>query len=508
MPQPLVTTNDADISKLEGLYIKERNPPASIVEASLNAVGVFGVTMRGPVDKVVVITSESRFLEIYGGGYVDGVLVNKVWKSLLNKGMSKLYVARVAAADAVKASFTMETLADGTGTQVLRADASSVGAWGSKVKFKVKAATDADANHFDLDVKDTITGRVYEYKNLNITVGNNNILTVLGTDDGNLITLTKLADGRPIDTAGIAGADADGFLSLGQVVASFVSVAGSDGALVDGDYFAASRGLNLLKSYPGVGIIYPAEYMSANLKAQIKTAAAASSDRIFLIGANDDTVNVAAAIADVPTYRGDRMVYCYNHVYTIDPVTGTETITYPQAWMAAILANTDVDIHPGEEDTKRYLAGITRLDEPALTRQDYVDLRAAGISALETDLGSPVFVSGVTTDLTSGKTEITRRRMADFLQLSVAQSLRFTVKKKNTQERRLANVGMIKAFLKDLQKAGRVVESYEVDGEILNTPSQRAAGIEKILMRVKLLGHMLHVVIETEIGTGVTITVQ
>lgn len=507
--QPLFTTNDADISKLEGLYIKERNPPASVVETSLNTVGVFGVTMKGPVGEAITITSEARFLEVFGGGYLNGVLVNDVWKSLLNKGMSKMVVCRVAAPAAVAASFTVETAAAGGGTAIARIDATSPGTWGNLIQFRVKTATDGNVNHWDLDVKDTITGRVYEYKNLDTTTGNNNLATVLGDDDGNPVVITKLADGRPVsNAAGVDGADSDGYVNLGETVTAFTSVAGTDGTVADADYYGTGEGLDILKAYPGIAIIYCAEYMSANLKSQMKTAAAAASDRMFIIGPNDETVTVASAITDAASYRGDRLIYAYNSAYTVDPVTGTEVLTDASSWMASILANTDVDIHPGEEDTKRFLAGITRLYRPALTRADYVDLRAAGISAMEVDLGSPVFVSGVVTDLTSGKTEITRRRMADFLQLSVANSLRFTVKKKNTVERRLANAGMINAFLKDLQKAGRVVEAYSVDGEILNTPTQRAAGIEKILMRVKLIGHMLHVVIETEIGTGVTITVQ
>ncbi len=507
--QPLFTTNDADISQLEGLYIKERNPPASIVETSLNTVGVFGKTLKGPPGEAIEITSEARFLEVFGGGYLDGVLVNDVWKSLLNKAMSQLYVVRVVDPAAVKASFTVETAAGGAGTAIARIDASSVGTWGNSVQFKVTAATDGDATKWNLELKDTLTGKTYKYENLNTQSGFDNLLSVIGDDDGNLVTVTKLANGRPVNNAaGVDGADSSGWTNLGETVAGFTSVAGTDGTVAEDDYYGTGEGLDVLKDYPGIAVIYCAEFMHDNLKSQMETAANASSDRIFLIGPDSATDSTSTAMTDVADYRSDRLVYCFNSPYTIDPETGTEILTRPESWMASVLANTDVDIHPGEEDTKRFLAGITRLYHPALARADYVSLRAAGIAALEVDLGSPVFVSGVTTSLTSGRTEITRRRMTDFLQLSVAQSLRFTVKKKNTAERRKANVGMIVAFLKDLQKANRVVEDFTVDGEILNTATQRAAGIEKILMRVKLLGHMLHVVIETEIGTGVTIAVQ
>ena len=48
----------------------------------------------------------------------------------------------------------------------------------------------------------------------------------------------------------------------------------------------------------------------------------------------------------------------------------------------------------------------------------------------------------------------------------------------------------------------------DVDIDTLNTPTQRAQGIEKILMRVRLIGHILELVLETEIGTSVVITEQ
>lgn len=505
MPAPLFTTNDADVSQLEGVYIKETTPPASVAETSLNAVAVFGATLKGPVGVPVLITSEQRFIDVFGGGYLSGVNVNKVWTSILNKGFSQLYVARVYAAAAAKASFTTETAAGGAGTANLRIDASSVGAWGNLLKFKVSAATSGVANDFNLEIKDTITGKTWKYENLNIVTGDN-LSTKVGTDDGRPVDLTKLAATRPVNNAaGVDGADTDGFTFLGQSVAAFTSVVGADGSIADSDYFGTSKGLDLVANLKGPAIVYCAEYTSANLKAATKVFAAASSDRIFLIGPTDQTTTVAAAISDVATYRSDRLVYCYNHAYTLDPITGTEVLVRPESFMAAVLANTDVDIHPGEEDTKRFLAGITRIYQQSLTRADYVLLRAAGISATEIDLGSPVFVSGVVTDLTPGKTEIARRRCADFLQLSAAFALRFHVKKKNTEARRTAIAAVLNGWLSGLKAQGRVVESYLIDMDILNTSTDRNNGIQRILMRVDLVPHMLSIVLTTEIGTGVTI---
>lgn len=508
MPAPLFTTNDSDITQLEGLYIKETTPPATVVESSLNTVGIVGETLKGP-DTAQLIGSEARFVEVFGAGYLNGVLINKVWKSILNKGFSSMYVQRVRAAAAVKASFTVETAAGGAGTAIARIDASSVGTWGNSLQFKKTAATDANVNHWNLSINDTLTGKVWLYENLDTSTGNNNLATKIGTDAGRPVDVTKLADGVPVtNVAGVDGADSNAYTFLGQTVASFTSVAGTDGSVADSDYTGTGKPLDSMAVFKGVAIVMVAEYTSATVRANTKTLAAASSDRMFLMGPTDETISVAAAVSDVASFHSDRVLYCYNHAYTIDPTSAAEILTRPESWMACVLANTDVDIHPGEQDTKRFLAGITRVYNPNLTRADYIALRAAGISAMEVDLGDPVFVSGMTTDNTPGKTQITRRRMADFLQLSAANTLRFQVKKKITDERKKAIAGLLRGWLSGLKRAGRVVEDYTVDGDILNNPTDLGNGIYRILMRVKIVGHMLHVVLQTEIGTGVTISAQ
>lgn len=505
MPAPYFTTNDAEFSQLEGVYIKETNPPASVRETSLNTVGVFGATLKGPVGEAVLITSEARFVEVFGGGYLNGVNINKVWTSILNKGFSSLYVARVYAAAAVKASFTCESASGGAGTTTIRIDASSVGTHGNYLKWRVAAATNADATMFNLYIKDTITGKVWTYENLNVVSGDN-LVDTIGTDHGRPVDVTKLNATRPSNSvASTDGADTDGYTFLGTAVAAYTVVPGTDGTIADSDYFGTLKGLDLLSSLKGVAIVYPAEHTSATLKAAIKVKAAASSDRMFIIGAASQTTDVSTAATDVATYRSDRIIYAYNHVYTVDPVTGAEVLVRPESWMACVLSNTDIDIHPGEEDTKRFLAGISRVYNAGLERADYVVLKAAGISALEVDLGSPVFVSGVVTDLTPGKTEIARRRSADFLQLSAAYALRYHVKKKNTEARRTAIAATLKGWLSGLKRQGRVVEDFNIDMDILNGPDDRDNGIQRILMQVDLVPHMLAVVLTTEIGTGVTI---
>lgn len=512
MTSPFFTTNDQDIVQLEGLYIKERNPPAQVKGVSLNAVGWVGECVRGPVNRVVEINSPGRFKEVFGGrdktaDGSGGALLGKVYQSLLNKPFGKLFVVRAAAAAAAKAAFTVETAAGGGGTAIAKIEAANPGTWAqgtAGVLFKVSAATSGVSTQWNLTIR--YLGNDTVYKNVDTSTGVDNTATVLGTDDGNLITITKLADGRPVNNAASTdGADTNGFTPLGVAVTGFVVVAGTDGSIADTDFTGTGKGLELLAAYKGVSIVGISERMSTALKDKVELLAVSAVDRVYLIGPDDETVGVAAAVTDAGNQRSDRIFYCYNHIYTRDPDTGALQLSRPESILASILSQTAVDIHPGDFDNRKYAAGVSSLYYPALSRQDYIDLKNGGIAALEKDDGFGI-VSGVTTSLTSGKTEITRRRMVDYIQLALADALKQSVYKKNTESRRNANAGMIKGFLNGLKKDEFIVEQFSVDTESLNTALARAAGTEKILLRVKLLGHILHLVLETEIGTSVDIT--
>jgi hypothetical protein len=487
MPGPVFTTNDSEITRLEGLYIKERLPPAEIAGVSLNDVCVVSEAIRGPIGVAVECGSPARVREVFGGRDwgSGGTTTSPLWRALLNKPFSSVHVVRACAAAAATAT---KHFANVTPTDIIDITATSPGVWANDITIDIVDASDADANHFNLEVN--YLGGTTIYKNLNTyTSADDNLLATIGDDYGNLVVVTKLANGRPLNVS----------------AATLNGTAGAEGSIADSDFTASNKGLNVAANVQGVGIVWVAERMSDTLKAAIETLANAATDKIFLIGADAESTSLASAVTDVADYRGDRMVYAFNHCYTLDPETGAEILVRPESWMASILSQTDIDIHPGEEDTVKQTAGIIRLYNSSYTRADYITAKDAGICALESDVSGFKFVSGVTTSLTPGKEQITRRRMTDYIQLSLANSLKYFVKKKNTLTRRKVMAGLVDSFLDGLKKAERVVELYNVDGEILNTEVSRAQGIEKLFVRVKLIGHMLHLVLETEIGTNVKI---
>lgn len=503
------TTNPAEFSRLPGLYVSERLPAGFIRGINLGTVGLATKCVRGPLDPQV-ITSSGRFTEIYGERDYGsgGSVIGEGWLALLNKPFGTLVIRRVAAADAVKASFTMETDADGSsGSAVLRIDASSVGVWGNSVKFKIEDATDGDADHFNITI-DYLGQRVL-YENCAIDAANvDNLAAKVGADPARFVDLVKLANGRPDNTAGVAEADSEDFVTLGTAATGFTVVAGSEGTLAVTDYNA---GMNDIAVYPNVGICLVPEAVTgsaATYHSNLVTLAASVSDRLFLTWAQAHGQSVSTEVAQVAaqiTTRSDRIVWCYNSPYTIDPKTSAEVRVAPHVWLASILSQIDVDVHAGSFETVALLAGITKVTNNALTRPDLIALQEAGICQLERVADGFQFRSVVTTDLTDGKTELARRRAADFLQLSASTRLRYYVKRKNTATNRILAAGELAAFSDELRAAERVVEEYEIDQESVNNDTQRARGEEHILWRVKLIGHMLALVLETDIATGTII---
>lgn len=483
------STNPSDWTALEGLYISERNPPGFITGVDLSTVGFVGGCVRGPVDRVITITSPSRFLEVFGGrlrpGASGGASVGKVWEALLNKRFgATIKVRRVVAAAAALAT---RSFSNAVPTAIIRVDATSVGAWGNDVSVSVVAATDADANHYNLVV--SYGGKTTTYENLNTTAGNDNTTAVLGDDLGNAIVVTKLADGRPINSAAAA------------------LTSGSDGTIAATDF---QTPLADMTSEPGVGVVLiPQLYVTAaTVNGYIVSQAATVSDRLFLTWSSDHTNTDTDEVTDIAaqiTTRSDRIVWCYNSPWTADPELKADVQTPPHVWMASILSQVDVDIHPGSFETVALLAGITRVTQTALSRGALTNLKRAGVCALERTNDGFQFRSGVTTSLVAGKLEITRRRMTDFLQLSAASRLRYYVKGKNTPAFRASALGELAAFSEQLRASGRVIEAFDAPTSIA-TPAERAQGLERLLWRVKLISHALYLVLETEIGTTVEVT--
>jgi hypothetical protein len=226
-------------------------------------------------------------------------------------------------------------------------------------------------------------------------------------------------------------------------------------------------------------------------------------------------------------YRSDRVIYSYPGTCMFVPqiasrgLAGGAGFTADgiidcgfDAFEASCMSQLNPEENPGQLTSFMSQAlGVERgnSDVQSMDQGDYVAFRAAGIAALIMEDGNATIQSGVVNvdpALYANIKNIARRRMADFVQDSLAVALKPFVKKLATKQRRGECVGVVEAFLHSLLSPGNPsaqrIEEYKIDAKSGNTPEALALGIFRIIVKVKTLASLDVIVLETTIGETVT----
>lgn len=284
-----------------------------------------------------------------------------------------------------------------------------------------------------------------------------------------------------------------------------------------------------------VNILFSARKSStirSKIKSHVLTASGQGVGRIGIISPNLQTVSLATVIGTtdpgVGANRDERIIYSWPGSQTFVPeavgftqgiATGLTTTdgnldVASDGWVAAVLSNLPPEKNPGlaGPPVNTILAPITNIQRaaPVLGLTEYTSLRANGICALRIDrVSGPIFQSGITTSLVSGQKNIARRRMADFIQDSIANRLNPLSKQPLTQAWKDSVVGEVDAFLNSLlsptNPPAQRISAYQIDDKSGNTPALEARGIFVVIARVRTLASADFIVLQTEIGEGVII---
>ena len=143
--------------------------------------------------------------------------------------------------------------------------------------------------------------------------------------------------------------------------------------------------------------------------------------------------------------------------------------------------------------------------------ESYKLFKQYGVAALRMDrVVGPIIQSGVTTSLTSGETTINRRRMADFIQDTMAARGNQLNKRLLRESLKDAILSEFDAFLGDLlsenNPEAQRIHSYSLDDKTLNTPALQARGIHVVKTKVRMLSTLDDLVLATEIGQDTVTT--
>ena len=287
-----------------------------------------------------------------------------------------------------------------------------------------------------------------------------------------------------------------------------------------------------------VNLVYASRKSSAirtQLKTHVLDVSAVGLGRIACIAPGLQTVSLATVVGDadpgVGANRNERMLYAWPGAQTFVPeavgiamgtadgLTTTDGLMDDSGdgWLASVLSNLAPERNPGQAGppVDAILAPIASMQRalPNLGVGEYMQLRAQGVVALRNDktVGF-VFQSGVTSSLTANQKNINRRRMADFIQDSVAARLVNFVKQPLTQSLKDTVTGEIDQFLLTLlspnNPAAQRIVAYEIDDKSGNTPTLEAQGIYVVVGRVRTLATADFIVFQTEIGEGVTVSAE
>lgn len=285
---------------------------------------------------------------------------------------------------------------------------------------------------------------------------------------------------------------------------------GSDGVVGDSDYEAAIE----LAGVERAGNVVFLDQYNAVRNGFLKQHAANFPDKMVILapGENDTKSQVLEDVANFRDTEG-RIMYAFPWLQTT--INGVSEMTSPASWVASIFSQTAPQIDMAYVKNSQFLAGVTGM-KFSLNRNDYIELKDAGVMAFERDEDFGFKIkSGITTQIAdSSKVLVLRRRMTDFLTDSIARFLKNYQNAVNFKGNWVLVKGAILSFIKGLENDGILPKDSEVetglaklvDVESLNTGSSVAAGFFKILYKQRIHSSMRFIVLQAEIGESVTVT--
>lgn len=317
-----------------------------------------------------------------------------------------------------------------------------------------------------------------------------------------------------------------------QAVSAALTEAAIDAAYVN----ALSMTTDINSVAKLVNIAYSARQSNAIRSALRQNALSASANgcygRVVCIrpplGTLESTAMSTTAAPGVGATRDQRVIYCYPGFSTFVPVIAQRGVagglgfTFDgnidvgaDGFMASILSQLPPEENPGQETA--FTGAVNGLESSNNVQgfqiTDYILFKAAGIAAARMDDGVAIFQSGVTSVdplVYPQLTRISRRRMADFIQDSIAIAAKQFGKKLSTNRRRAALSGEIKSFMEILLSRknpdNQRIAGYSIDSATGNTDTTFGQGLYFINLNVRTLSSLDSIVIATSIGEQVQVT--
>ena len=304
---------------------------------------------------------------------------------------------------------------------------------------------------------------------------------------------------------------------------------------IDAAYTTAIQATTSVNSVTRIANLIVSARQSNTVRSQLKqNALSASANGSYgRLACVSPPLNTGPSVAMGPSAPGvvatrdQRVVYCYIGQNAYVPLIGQVGVAggtgfnatgnvdlHSDVLMASICSQLPPEEDPGQQTT--FTANVNGIETGSNVQgfdiNDYIAFKAAGIAALRIDEGVAVFQSGVTSvdpTLYPELTDINRRRMADFIEDSIATPAKAYGKKLSLQARRKALKGEIRAFMAGLlaknNPGAQRIGGYTVSDSDGNTDPSLGAGMYRITVAAKTLSSLKSIVIQVTAGDSVVV---
>lgn len=431
-----VTSTSA--ATLHGVYAIERATPTTVRAQGSAVTALVEQFPWGPDGVVTTISDPKTFADTFAPAGASRIGAG--YMAVSGKSFPTLKIWRVLGSAAAAASVAINK----TGPTLLVTVALKYkGTTGNAVSATTSAATDGDANHFNLIV--TLTGAsgttVDKFENLNYSA--------VGTLSAPDFTKTLLVGSITPASTGV------------PLIATTAFTGGLDGTILSTSYTGTSGlgdvGVAAMEGDPTVDFVItadPGSALRAAVNAGLIAHADLMTDRQAIIN-HDSGKTSAQVITDVASYRSLRGVYVDVWANVRDDVDGTIRLVPPAPFFASVASSLSPSTSPAWKNTvvKTMLRSIVSLETNRGASAYQGTL--AGICTLRAEaLGGFTFEAAVNTNapVTPSKKSFKRTRMGHYIAKAVVLSLRENVDAPNVAEIQQDEVNAVAAFLDELTR--------------------------------------------------------
>jgi phage tail sheath protein FI len=484
-------------SQLHGVFAIDVPPPSVVSATSTNIAITVGQFPWGPAEVLTYPSTIGAFYQTFAPRGMDRT--GSAHLGVIRKGWGILGAVRVQDPNAVKAQATISSIAP---TPLFTVIAIAAGTAGNSLIVTIGAASDANANHFNMTVSVSgASGTTSEiYTNLNISGVGADVLPNF-TNSVLLGTFTKLAAGLPAVGNTTFSGGTNGTTTSNHYVGT---PGGADFgfALLEGDntishVFTDDPG-NTLRPAVNNGLVAHGELMT---------------DRIVYLSGNSGQT-AAQAQADVANYRSIRACYVDAWAYLFDDTDGTKRLAPGASWAASVASQLppSVSIAWKADFVSGMFAGMAGLEFDRGNGR--AQNTASGITTLmKRQTGGFAFEAAKNTSLTAGQTNLTRTRMGIYMARSVVASWQPFVDAPNVAFFADDMMQGLDTFLSQLKRNAKIDPAflpYIVDylikpASAVNTNASIAGGDRNIAAQVQLGSSMERINLQIQFGESVTI---